>query len=72
MHLDARPPHPDTDRFLTITDVARYTGFDRKTVRKYASTQGLPLVQLSSGKRGCFMSALRRWIDTLHTATESI
>ena len=70
MRSRAPDSQSESDRFLTISDVARYTGFDRKTVRRYAKTQGLPLIELSPGKRGCFYSALRRWIDSIHNHTE--
>lgn len=53
------------DPFMTLTDIKRHTGFDHKTIKKYAETMGLPLVQLSTGKKGCFRSQLERWKSDL-------
>ena len=51
------PPDP----FLTITDLARHLRVDPTTVKKFAATQGLPIAELTEGKKGCVLSALNTW-----------
>lgn len=55
--------HPDNhahlpDPFLTIAEISRLLGMDRKTVKKLP---GIPIIEFSATKKGCFRSQLDDW-----------
>jgi len=53
------------DPFLTITETSQHLNMDPKTVKKLAATRGLPLIELTEGKKGCFLSDLNAWKQTV-------
>jgi hypothetical protein len=59
------------DPFMTLTDIKKYLRMDTKTIKKLAHTKGLPLIELTPGKKGAFRSALDRWITDLHTEQDA-
>lgn len=58
-------PRLESDPFMSITQIAEHLCIDRKTVRKWKETRGLPIVQCSEQKKGCFLSQLLAWKSTL-------
>jgi len=63
--MDDPRAYLEPDPFLTITDLARHFRVDPKTVKKWAATQGLPIAELTEGKKGCFLSALNAWKESI-------
>lgn len=50
------------DLFLSITEIARRIGLDRKTVVKLWREGRIPIVEFSPRKKGMFESSFREWI----------
>ena len=59
--LPTAVPSPADDPFLNLTDLRRHLDMDTKTIKKYAVLYGLPLIELSASKKGCFLSQLNEW-----------
>jgi excisionase family DNA binding protein len=63
LHLEARGPEPAPNALLAPGEIARLLNVSTKTVRRWATNEGLPSFRTIGGHRRYRWADVKRWLN---------